>query len=228
MSLEAGAAMLGPCRFKSAFAGPVNHRRQTVTEQSKTSARRRFLKFAAMVPASLGLSVSWAEAQEAMIPTADDMEGPYYISNTPVVRNLNRFGKPGEVMRIAGRVMNAAAPDMPVAGARLELWQTDGRGRYHPQAKGDYSDFRDDQIDLRGTVIADEQGRFDVLSVFPAEYWPRPPHIHYWIKADGFRPLVTQHYLDTGPARRPHRTARVLRNQSPALYPAPTFYIEPV
>ena len=199
-----------------------------MTDQRKAPARRRFLKFAAMVPASLGLSVSWAKAQEAMIPTSDDMEGPYYISNTPVVRNLNRFGKPGEVMRIAGQVMNAAAPDVPVAGARLELWQTDGRGRYHPQESGDYSDFRDDQIDLRGTVIADSQGRFDVLSVFPAEYWPRPPHIHYWIRADGFRPLVTQHYLDTGPGTRPHRTARVLRDQRPALYPAPTFYIEPV
>jgi protocatechuate 3,4-dioxygenase beta subunit len=197
-------------------------------DQNKTPARRRFLQFAAMVPASLGISVTWAQAQQPEIPTATDMEGPFYISNTPVVRNLNSFGKPGEPMRIAGQVMNAAVPELPVAGARLELWQTDGRGRYHPQDKGDYSDFRDDQIDLRGTVIADAQGRFDVLSVFPAEYWPRPPHIHYWIRAEGFRPLVTQHYLDTGPANRPHRTARVLRDQSPALYRAPTIYVEPV
>ena len=198
-----------------------------MTESNKNPARRRFLQFAAMVPASLGLSVTRAAAQQAMIPTASDMEGPYYISNTPIVSNLNRFAKPGEAMRIVGQVMNAAAPDTPVPGARLEIWQTDGRGRYHPQENGDYRDFRDDQIDLRGTVIADEQGRFEVLSVFPSEYWPRPPHIHYWIRADGFRPLVTQHYLDTGPGNRPHRTARVIRDQSPMLYPAPRFYIEP-
>jgi protocatechuate 3,4-dioxygenase beta subunit len=199
-----------------------------LNNESKNPARRRFLQFAAMVPASLGFSVSWADAQEAMIPTASDMEGPYYIRNVPVVKNLNRFGKPGEVMRIVGRVMNAAAPDTPVPGARLELWQTDGRGRYHPQTKGDYRDFRDDQIDLRGTVLADEQGRFEVLSVFPTEYWPRPPHIHYWVRADGFRPLVTQHYLDTRPSNRPHRTARVNRETTPAVFPAPTFYIQPV
>ncbi len=48
-----------------------------------------------------------------MIPTARDMEGPFYISNTPNVTNLNRFGKKGEVMQIAGRVMNAASPDPP-------------------------------------------------------------------------------------------------------------------
>lgn len=199
-----------------------------MSDQSKTPARRRFLQFAAMVPATLGLSAAWAQEQQAMVPTASDMEGPYYIRNMPVVSDLNRFGKPGEVMRIVGQVMNASAPETPVAGARLELWQTDGRGRYHPQAKGDYADFPDDQIDLRGTVIADDQGRFEVLSVFPAEYWPRPPHIHYWIRAEGFRPLVTQHYLDTRASNRPHRTAAVDRTQSPAVFPAPIFYIAPV
>ncbi len=192
------------------------------------AARRRLFQVAAMVPAGLGLSVGRAEAQQAMIPTASDMEGPYYIANTPVVTNLNRFGQPGEPMRIVGRVMNAADPERPVPGARLELWQTDGRGRYHPQASGTYSEIRDDQVDLRGTVIADAEGRFDVMSVFPKEYWPRPPHIHYWIRAEGFRPLVTQHYLDTRPGNRPHRTARVIRDQSPALFSAPTFYIEPL
>ena len=199
-----------------------------MTDQNRHPARRRFLQFAAMVPASLGFSTSWAHAQQPMIPTAGDMEGPFYISNTPVVSNLNRFGKTGEAMRIVGQVMNAAQPESPVPGARLELWQTDGRGRYHPEDKGDYSDFRDDQIDLRGTVIADAMGRFDVMTVFPKEYWPRPPHIHYWIRAEGFRPLVTQHYLDTGPGNRPHRTAKVDRSQTPAVYPAPTFFIEPV
>jgi protocatechuate 3,4-dioxygenase beta subunit len=124
--------------------------------------------------------------------------------------------------------MNAASPETPVAGAKLELWQTDGSGRYYPEAKGDYSDFRDAEMDLRGTVIADANGLFEVLSLFPKEYWPRPPHIHYRISADGFRTLITQHYLDTRPRDRPHRTADVIRDQTPALFPAPTIYIQPV
>lgn len=163
-----------------------------------------------------------------MLPTAPDMQGPFYISNTPVVSNLNRFGKPGEGMQIIGRVMNAADPDSPIAGARLEIWQTDGNGRYHPQANGDYSNYRDYQIDMRGTVIADSDGRFQVMSLFPSEYWPRPPHIHYWVRADGFRSLVTQQYLDTRPGNRPHRTANVRRDQGPAVFPAPTIYLAPV
>lgn len=199
-----------------------------MTAESRNPARRRFLQYAAMVPASLGLTVGRAGAQQAMIPTASDMEGPFYISNMPVVANLNRFGKSGEVMRIVGQVMNASAPETPVPGAKLELWQTDGTGRYYPEDKGDYGDFRDAELDLRGTLIADAEGRFEVLSLFPKEYWPRPPHIHYRISADGFRPLITQHYLDTRPRDRPHRTANVIRDQSPALFPAPTFYIKPV
>lgn len=201
--------------------------KQRVTETNRQPARRRFLQFAAMVPASLGLTVGRAAAEQAMIPTASDMEGPFYISNMPVVSNLNRFGKSGETMRIVGRVMNAAAPETPVPGAILELWQTDGSGRYYPEQNGDYSDFQDDALDLRGTLITDADGRFEVLSLFPKEYWPRPPHIHYRISAQGFRTLITQHYLDTRPRDRPHRTANVIRDQSPALFPAPSFFIEP-
>lgn len=199
-----------------------------MSDETRPPARRRFLQFAAAFPAALGLSVGHATAQQAMIPTAADMEGPFYISNKPVVTNLNRFGKPGEAMWISGRVMNAAAPDNPVPGAMLEVWQTDGSGRYFPQANGDYSNFRETDLDLRGTLIADPMGQFDVLSVFPKEYWPRPPHIHYRITATGFRTLITQHYLDTRPRERPHRTANVDRTQIPALFAAPAFYIEPV
>ncbi len=187
--------------------------------------RRRFLKFASMVPASSLLFGRRAEASEPEMPTAPDMEGPFYISNVPVVRNLNRFGKRGEVMRLVGRVMSAEDPLSPVQGAQVEIWQTDGTGRYYPEANGEYRNFRDSDIDMRGTVISDAEGRFDVMSLFPKEYWPRPPHIHYWVRAEGFRPLVTQHYLDTRPGNRPFRTARVDRSKKPSLFVAPTIYL---
>jgi protocatechuate 3,4-dioxygenase beta subunit len=198
-----------------------------MTDQTNAPTRRRLLSFAATLPASLGLTAGRASAQQAMIPTAPDMEGPFYISNTPVLRDLNRFGKKGEAMRITGRVMNAGSPDMPVAGAMLEIWQTDGQGRYYPQKNGDYADFRDEDMDLRGTVIADANGNFEVTSLVPKEYWPRPPHIHYRISATGFRTLITQHYLDTRPRERPHRTAMVIRDQTPWIFPAPVIYLEP-
>lgn len=189
--------------------------------------RRRFLEIAgAAVPATLFVT-GRSEAQQARSPTARDTEGPFYISNTPLVNNLNRFGKLGEPMHIIGRVMNASAPNDPIPGARLEIWQTDGTGTYYPESNGDYLDFADEEIDMRGTVITDQNGRFEVMSLFPQEYEPRPPHIHYWVHAHGFRSLVTQHYLDTSPHNRPNRTAQVDRSNPLAIYPAPTIYLAP-
>ena len=187
--------------------------------------RRRFLKFTSMFTVGSMLFAQRATAREAEMPTAGDMEGPFYIANVPVVDNLNRFGKTGEPMRIVGRVMSATNPTRAVEGARIEIWQTDGRGRYYPEANGDYRNFRDRDIDMRGTVMTDNEGNFSVMSLFPKEYWPRPPHIHYWIRAEGFRPLVTQHYLDTRPGNRPHRTARVDRSRTPSVFFAPTIYL---
>lgn len=198
-----------------------------MTKEKRNPGRRRFLKFAgAILPASV-LAAPPIAAQQAKIPTARDAEGPFFVANTPVVENLNRFGKTGEAMRIAGHVMNAASPNEPVAAARLELWQTDGTGRYYPQNNGDYSDYKDSEIDMRGTIFTDTQGRFSVMSLFPGEYEPRPSHIHYWVRAVGFRPLVTQHYLDAPPGNRPYRTAKVDRSQAIAVFPAPTIYLQP-
>ena len=196
--------------------------------KSPPSSRRRVLEAAMSLSATVGLLPARAQAQQAMMPTASDAEGPFFVANTPVVSNLNRFGKSGEPMRIVGRVLSAAPPHQAIAGAKLQLWQTDGKGKYHPQANGDYSRYQDREVDLRGTLYTDSHGRFEVMSVFPAEYWPRPPHIHYWIHAKGYKPLVTQHYLDVSPGNRPHRTAQVNRSVSPAVFPAPVIYLEPL
>ena len=196
--------------------------------KSQPPSRRRVLEAAMSLSAAMGLLPARAHAQPAMMPTASDAEGPFFVANTPVVSNLNRFGKTGEPMRIVGRVLSAAPPHQAIAGAKLQLWQTDGKGKYHPQANGDSSRFQEREVDLRGTLHTDSQGRFEVMSVFPAEYWPRPPHIHYWIHAKGYKPLVTQHYLDVSPGNRPHRTAQVKRSVSPAVFPAPVIYLEPV
>lgn len=197
-----------------------------MSKTHRPPSRRRFLQFASAVPASV--VAKSAEAQQAQIPTARDAEGPFYVANVPIVDNLNRFGKSGEPMRITGAVMNAAAPEQPVAGAKLELWQTDGTGRYYPEANGDYSDYPDRDVDMRGTIITNDAGQFDVMSLFPAEYEPRPSHIHYWVHAERFRSLVTQHYLDTEPGNRPHRTAQVDRSATPAVFLAPTIFLQPL
>lgn len=164
--------------------------------------RRRFLQFFTAYGGALlfGTKSSGAQSTQACAPTRSDSKGPFFVSDMPVVENLNRWGKPGEPMRITGRVTNADKPDQPLAGVKIELWQTDGEGHYHPEGNGPASQYDDRQLDLRGTVLTDDDGRYEVASVVPGEYDPRPRHIHYQLSAPGFRTLVTQIYVSDGEA----------------------------
>ena len=94
----------------------------------------------------------------------------------------------------------------PIAGATLDIW--------HADADGFYSGFSDLPAGLlRGKVLADEHGRFEVRTIAPAPYmiphdgptgrmieacawhpW-RPAHIHVIVEADGHQQLITQLYL---------------------------------
>ena len=164
---------------------------------------------------------------EACAPTARDSLGPFYVSGTPVVESLNRFGKPGEPMRITGNVRSGDAPYLPLAGAKVELWQVDGRGQYYPEGSGKYSDYDERDIDMRGTVITDDEGAFTVMSLVPVDYGFRPPHVHYRVTAPGYATLVTQHYPDAGGRRDTCRSGPVDRSDEVALFVAPTIYLRP-
>ena len=191
-------------------------------------SRRRFIQSGSSGTAAFGLlGCSTLARAESERPTASDSLGPFFVDNMPVVENLNRHGKSGELMRITGRVMDAESPEKPVSGAKLALWQTDGSGKYYPQGNGDAKDYADKDLDMRGTIYSQDDGVFTVMSLFPAEYWPRPSHIHYKISAPGYHTLVTQHYLDTAGDKAPYRSARVDRSVSPAVFPAPVIYLLP-
>ena len=184
-------------------------------------------RFSPMLGIWLALCWQTPAWSEACAPTARDSLGPFYVSGTPVVESLNRYGKPGEPMRITGDVRSSEAPYSPLAGARVELWQVDGRGRYHPEGNGRYSDYDERDIDMRGTVITDDEGGFTVMSLIPVDYGVRPPHVHYRVTAPGYDPLVTQHYPDAGGRRDPCRSAPVDRSGEVALFVAPTIYLRP-
>ena len=185
------------------------------------------IRLSAIVTLSLGFCWQTPAWSEACAPTARDSLGPFYVSGTPVVESLNRFGKPGEPMRIVGEVRSSEVPYSPLAGAQVELWQVDGRGNYYPAGNGNYSDYDERDVDMRGTVIADGEGRFRVMSLIPADYGFRPPHVHYRVSAPGYDPLVTQHYPDSDGRRDPCRSGPVDRSGEVALFVAPAFYLRP-
>ncbi|MGI9298768.1 MAG: hypothetical protein ACR2QC_12850 [Gammaproteobacteria bacterium] len=193
---------------------------------------RNILTVCALFAAS-AVSVARA-ADSACVPTGADMLGPFYVSEMPVLDDINRFGKPGEPVRVSGAILSAAEGNPPVVNARVEVWQTDGDGNYHPHGNGARADYDDSDLDMRGATTTDENGRYNYRSLVPGEYgsflFGRPSHFHYRISAPGFRSLTTQHYVLGGDRRIPDaecRAAEITRDGDVALFVAPDIYLRP-
>ena len=182
--------------------------------------------------ASLAAAIGFGSKARAQVTecglTRADAKGPFFVSDTPIVDNLNRWGKSGEPMVIVGRVLDGTDPSRPVANARIELWQTDGKGLYYPQNNGRASDYGGKDIDMRGTVIAGEDGQYSVASLVPGRYEPRPRHIHFQLSAPGFKTLVTQIYVSDGEdvPGGPCRSSVVDRSQGQARFKVPDILLE--
>ena len=91
----------------------------------------------------------------------------------------------------------------PVAGAELDVWQSDEEGLYDVQHAGI------DHAQARGRLVADAEGRYRFRSILAMPYpiphdgpvgdllkatgrhpW-RPAHLHFMIKAPGYETLIT-------------------------------------
>jgi protocatechuate 3,4-dioxygenase beta subunit len=73
--------------------------------------------------------------------------------------------------------VRASSDCLPIPGATVEFWLAGPQG---------YTD------KLRGTVVADKNGRYQFQSPFPAASGGPPPHIHMNVAADAFLPIQTE------------------------------------
>ncbi|WP_233153260.1 intradiol ring-cleavage dioxygenase [Kineosporia sp. R_H_3] len=134
--------------------------------------------------------------------TESTVFGPFFVADAPTIPiggDLS-FGAKGVPCHVSGRVLGTDGA--PLAGAWLEVWQSDEDGFYDVQYAGDVTA-------ARGRLQADDEGRFAFWSVRPAAYpipddgpvgdllkaagrGPmRPAHIHFMVSAPGHRTLVT-------------------------------------
>jgi protocatechuate 3,4-dioxygenase beta subunit len=79
--------------------------------------------------------------------------------------------------------VRASGDCLPIAGATVEFWLA---------GPGGYTD------KLRGTVVADKNGRYRFQSPFPASSGGPPPHIHMNVAADVFLPIQTEYFPGMG------------------------------
>ena len=141
--------------------------------------------------------------------TPSTVEGPFHIPDAPVMKNGANMAAsaPGIPCFCVGKVRGLAGE--PVAGATLDLWQTDGEGLYESQRP---------EIDgpwMRGIYPAQPDGSYLIRTVAPIAYTipmdgtvgelmnrtnmshMRPAHIHFAINAPGYHGLVT-HLFQAG------------------------------
>ncbi len=143
--------------------------------------------------------------------TSSSVLGPFHISGAPPIpygHDMKRHYE-GEVLLARGRVTDTAGN--PIEGAEIDIWQTAPNGLYSSQ------DPEQDTYSFHGIQTTDADGRYGFTTVKPVSYevptdgpvgdilratgrhaW-RPSHLHYIIKAEGYRPLVTEIFPDDDP-----------------------------
>jgi protocatechuate 3,4-dioxygenase beta subunit len=162
--------------------------------RSRRSALRMLVRTAAITP----FVTAWqqlAQAQSLLLtpscraneaPTASQAEGPFYKRSTRQRSSLIESGMLGERLVLSGHVMTTDCRPLP--NTVLDFWQADAKGQY------DNEGYR-----LRGHVIADAYGRFQLETIVPGSYPGRTKHIHVKLRPPGGRVLTTQLYFPDEP-----------------------------
>jgi Dioxygenase len=99
----------------------------------------------------------------------------------------------GTTVQLQGQVTDTDGN--PIAGAVVEIWQTDVNGNYNHPGDSDPS-ILIDEFQYFGVATTDENGHYAFLTVKTAPYESRPAHIHYKVKIDGQDVFTSQWYFD--------------------------------
>ena len=143
--------------------------------------------------------------------TSSSVLGPFHVSNPPPLEiggDMKRDFE-GEVLLVEGHVRDQAGE--VISGAEIDIWQTAPNGMYSSQ------DPDQDIHSFHALMTSDANGRYAFTTVRPVSYtvpndgpvgkildaagrhpW-RPSHLHFIVKAGGFRDLVTEVFPDDDP-----------------------------
>jgi len=133
--------------------------------------------------------------------------GPFYVAGAkdmPLWADIARDA-PGEPAYVFGRVLDVGGK--PIAGATIDVWQTDGEGFYDVQRPGGNESY------ARGKFTTAADGRYGFRTVKPVSYpvptdgpvgkmllgmgrHPyRPAHVHAIISAPGYEKVATHLFV---------------------------------
>jgi hydroxyquinol 1,2-dioxygenase len=173
----------------------------TRTGQMCSATRQEFI----LLSDTLGVSML-VDAINHHMPqgaTQTTVLGPFYVQNPPELPHGSdvSHGLKGEPLLVEGSV--SSADGSPLAGAVVDIWQSDDEGFYDVQRP------ELEEPTLRARFRTDAQGRFFFWSIMP-KFYPipddgpvgqmlratnrhpyRPAHVHFMISAPGYETLIT-------------------------------------
>jgi hydroxyquinol 1,2-dioxygenase len=172
--------------------------------QKCDAKRQEFILFSDVMGVSMLVDAINHRLESAATPTT--VEGPFHVPNAPELPDGGNMaaGCPGIPCFVTGTVKGLDGA--PVAGAKLDMWSTDGEGLYEAQrdVTGPW---------MRGAYHTKADGSYTVRTVAPIGYSipmdgpvgalfkqteiseMRPAHIHFCIEAPGYHRIVT-HLFD--------------------------------
>jgi catechol 1,2-dioxygenase len=144
--------------------------------------------------------------------TSASLLGPFWRLNAPRIQSgdsIIRSDTPGTPLHVRGQVVDLQKK--PVDGAEVDVWHSSPQGFYENQ------DTEQADMNLRGRLVTDAEGRFDFWTVKPAGYpipidgvvgelvkaqgrrHYRPAHLHALIHKPGYKTIASQIYTPDDP-----------------------------
>jgi protocatechuate 3,4-dioxygenase beta subunit len=186
--------------------------------ESKLTRRASLLRFGGLIAALSGAAGWKITASDGAVDAvrcvlAPEMtEGPYYIPNEKVRRNINE-GRPGTPLLLHLTVVDASTC-RPIKGAAVDIWHADALGVY----SGESVENTVGQTFMRGIQRTNAHGVASFQTVYPGWYRGRTVHIHVKVHIGGnvvhtgqlfFRDALTDAvYRATPYNSRPNRDTR--------------------
>ncbi len=176
----------------------------TNTGQKYDDRRQEFILLSDVLGVSM--LVDSINNRKSKNETETTVLGPFHTPSPKVnmgdniANNVN-----GEKCIVSGKVLDTN--NNPIVKATIEVWQSGPDGLYDVQKEGH-------TVDLRGTMSSLDNGSYFFQTVKP-QYYPipvdgpvgkvlnslerhpfRPAHIHFMVKAEGYKSLVTHVFID--------------------------------
>ncbi len=204
-------------------------------ENTRTTRRGSLLAVGGLLASGLGVTAwrgSTAEDAEAAgigpaavaaglvscILTPEQTEGPYYVANEKVRRDI-RDGHKGALLDLRTTVVDASTC-RPVKSALVEIWHCDAAGAYSGFGAGASS-----RTFLRGGQRTDAKGLARFTTIYPGWYQGRTVHIHVKVHIGGMVVHTGQLYFndtvtDAVYRRAPYRSrdGRTTRNADDSIF----------